>query len=87
MQGGRQGTHAHALLGRVAYPDSRKALRHGGLYGLELALRNNDPTHRRTLLARLDGHFFGDFLDKQIKLGSSGHGVGAKHRRVQRVRL
>ena len=87
LQGGRQGAHAHALLGGVAYSDSRKALRHGGLHGLELALGNNDPANRRTLLARLDGHFFGDFLDKQVKLGGSGYGVGAKHRGVQRVRL
>ena len=87
LQCGRQGTHAYALLRGVAYPDSNKTLGHGGLHGLELSFRNNYPAHRRTLLACLDGHFFGDFFDEEVKLGGSSHGVGAQHRCIQRVRL
>ena len=87
LQGGRQGAHAHAFLGRVAYPNSVETLRKGALNRLHLLLRNNYPAHRRTLLARLDGHFFGDFFDEEVKLRGSGHGVRAQHRCIQRVRL
>ena len=87
LQGGRQGTHAYAFLGGIAQAHAGKALRHSRLHGLELSFRNNYPAHRRTLLACLDGHFFGDLLDEKIKLRGSNHGLGAQHRCIQRVRL
>ena len=82
-----QWPHTDALLRGVADPNSVQTLSEGALNRLHLLLWNNYPPHCSTLLARLDGHFFGDFFDKKIKLGGSDHGLGAQHRCIQRVCL